>query len=100
MTGQEGGCPESPPTLRAVVGLQPAVDPLVLHEDRVILEALVTFGALEQPRLLPPARRRRHIRPFRRFGEVGGRRGVRRQFLVEHDDLGNLVVFIITGTGV
>lgn len=57
VTGQERGCPERPPTLRAVVGLQPAVDPLVLHEDGVILEAFVTFGALEHPRLLPSAGR-------------------------------------------
>lgn len=100
VAGQERGGPEGPPTLGAVVGLQPTVDPLVFQEDRVILEALVAFGALEHPRLLPSARGRRHVRPFRRFGEVGGRRGVRGEFLVEHDDLGNVVAFVVTGTRV
>lgn len=100
VAGQERGGPEGPPTLGAVVGLQPTVDPLVFQEDRVILEALVAFGALEHPRLLPSARRRRHVRPFRRFGEVGGCRGVRGEFLVKHDNLGNVAVFVITGTGV
>lgn len=55
VAGQERGCPEGPPTLGAVVGLQPAVDPLVFHEDGGILEAFVTFGALERRRLLPPS---------------------------------------------
>lgn len=100
MTSQERGCPECPPTLRAVIGLQPTVDPLVFHEDGVILEAFVTFGAFEHPRLLPSAWRGRHVGPFWRFGEVGGCRGVRRQFFIEHDNLGNVVVLIIAGTGV
>lgn len=99
VTGQERGCSESPPTLGAVVGLQPTVDPLVFQEDRVTLEAFVALGALEHPRLLPSARRG-HVGPFWGFGEVGGCRGVRRQFFIKHDNLGNVVVHIIAGTGV
>lgn len=49
MAGQEGGCPESPAALGAVVRLQAAVHALVLDEDGVVLEALVTLGAFVQP---------------------------------------------------
>lgn len=71
MAGQQGGCPESPAALGAVVRLQPAVHSLVLDEDGVVLEAFVTLGAFVQPRLLLlPARGRRHIGPFGQFGKV------------------------------
>lgn len=45
VSSKQSGCSESPPALRAVVGLQPAVDSLMFNEDRVMLEALVTLGA-------------------------------------------------------
>lgn len=46
---QQSGCPESPPTLGAVVGLQPAVYPLMLNEHRVMLETFITLGAFMDP---------------------------------------------------
>lgn len=57
MAGQQSGRPKGSPTLRAVVWLQPGVDPLVLDEDGVMLETFVTLGAFVDSRLLPSARR-------------------------------------------
>lgn len=46
---QQSGCPESPPALGAVVGLQPAVDPLMLDEHRVMLETFITLWTFMDP---------------------------------------------------
>lgn len=43
VTSQQCGGPERPPALRAVVRLQPTVDPLVLDEDGLMLETFVTL---------------------------------------------------------
>lgn len=95
VAGQQRGGSERPAALGAVVGLQPAVHPLVLQQDGVVLEALVTLGAFVRPRLLPPARGRGDLGPLRRFGKVrrGGR--VSGQLFVEHDDLRNAVVDVV-----
>ncbi|CAG5897109.1 unnamed protein product [Menidia menidia] len=96
VAGQQGGGPEGPAALGAVVGLQPAVDPPVLHQDGVVLETLVALGAPVDPRrLLPPAGGRRDVGPFGGFGKVGGGGRVGGQLLVEHDDLGDLAVFVV-----
>ena len=49
VTGQQSGRPESPPTLRAVVGQQPTVDPLMFHEDRVMFKTFATLRTFMDP---------------------------------------------------
>lgn len=56
VTSQQGGCSERPPTLRAVVRLQAAVQPPVLDEDGTMLETFVALGAFVDTGLMPTAR--------------------------------------------
>lgn len=103
VAGQQGGGAKGPAAFGAVVGLQSAVNPLVLDENRVVLEALVALGTLVHARLLlPPRGWRGIILLFRGVGEVGGRGsdvGVCGELLLEHDDMWHVVVLVVAAVG-
>ena len=102
VAGQQGGGAEGPAALGAVVGLQATVHPLVLDEDRVVLETLVTLWTLVHSRLLLAPGGRDLVLLFRRVGKVGGRGGdvgVGGQLLLEHHYLGDLVVLVVARMG-